>query len=217
MSIINMNFLVFLNLFFHSYSNTTCLYSTFFIYFITWKSNCIVSSFFLFLYHSFTCLPTDRITCMKIATVTTNSSTKKTFVIIGLCSFTGLIDNDDCSGSILLFDITTLSPSDTDSPLKPYEIISTKAPVMQLDIMRTEGKEFLVVAKKSRFVYTSSASVSLFDFYDFKESDQFTLTNYISCLVVIKNCILVGDINYGLSFLQYRVNSMINDYYIIER
>ena len=146
---------------------------------------------------------------MKIATVSTNSSTKKTFVIIGLCSFTGLIDNDDCSGSILLFDMTSLSASNSDYPLKPYEIISTKAPVMQLDIMRTEGKEFLVVAKKSRFVYTSSASVSLFDFYDLKESDQFTLTNYISCLVVVKNCILVGDINYGLSFLQYRVNSMI--------
>ena len=209
MNIINMNFLVCLILIFYYHSNTTCIYSTFFIYFITWKSNCIVSSFFIILYNSFTCLPTDRITCMKIATVTTNSSTKKTFVIIGLCSFTGLIDNDDCSGSILLFDMTSLSVSNSDYPLKPYEIISTKAPVMQLDIMRTEGKEFLVVAKKSRVVYTSSASVSLFDFYDLKESDQFTLSNYISCLVVVKNCILVGDINYGLSFLQYRVNLMI--------
>lgn len=141
---------------------------------------------------------------MKVATVPSSSSSRKTYVALGICSFTGLIDNDDCSGYILIFDITTLSSSD--QHLHPYKEIDTKAPVMQMDLMHTEDKYFLVVGKKSHFVSTSSSAVSLFDFQQFKESEQFTLTNYIACMVVVKNGILVGDINYGMTFLQYKVS-----------
>lgn len=130
-----------------------------------------------------------------------------TFLMVGLCSMSGYIDDDYCSGSILVFNLGALSPTNnTPVELKRYEIIKTETVIMQMDIMMTEGKEFLVVAKATRFLSSSAAAVSLFDLMSFRESKEFNVTNYVSTLTVVKNCILVGDINYGMHFLQYKVS-----------
>lgn len=143
-------------------------------------------------------------TCIKIAVRHYDSMT---FLMVGLCSMSGYIDDDYCSGSILVFNLGALSPTNnTPVELKRYEVIKTETVIMQMDVMMTEGKDFLVVGKATRFVSSSAAAVSVFDITSFRECKEFNVTNYISTLTVVKNCILVGDINYGMYFLQYKVS-----------
>ena len=152
--------------------------------------------------------PNDRVTCIKTA-VSTYHSSSQTLLFVGLCTLSGSVDNDYCSGSLLVFNLSALQITGSPVPLKTYKVIDTLAPIMQMDIMEVDDKDkkrnYLVVAKATRHHSSSASMVSLFDLHHFRESKAFELSNYISTLTVVKAVILVGDIYNGLKFLFYKV------------
>lgn len=147
---------------------------------------------------------------MKTASVVRHSRLYH-LLFVGLCTLSGYTDYDFCTGSILVFDLGSL-PSSPASPqrLEVYKEIETKPTIMQMDVMHIVRKDydetFLVVAKSS-YISSSASTVSLYSLRDMKEACSLTLTNYVSTLTAIKDCVLVGDIYNGLTFLAYRVLS----------
>ena len=126
---------------------------------------------------------------------------------MGLCTLSGAVDNDFCTGSILVFDLSALQITSRPVPLKTYKVINTKSVIMQMAVMtlRNEGKSYLVVAKATRHLSSSASMVSLFDLPYFNEGKAIVIMNYISTLTVVNNAILVGDIYNGLTLLFYQV------------
>ena len=100
-----------------------------------------------------------------------------------------------------------LEPHEKTVPLELAWVRDMGRSVMTCEVMSYRDQEYVVLAKGASIgVVSGWSKISLLDMTKREElSEQYDIANYVTSLTVIKNTVLVSDLNNGVTFLIWTV------------
>jgi len=100
-----------------------------------------------------------------------------------------------------------LAPHEKTVPLELAWVKDMGRCVMACEVMCHRDQEYVVLAKGASIgVVSGWSKISLMDMTKREElGEQYDIANYVTSLTVIKNTVLISDLNHGLTFLIWTV------------